>query len=557
VKAKMPAAAAPMGFWKYYEEDAEAKKLSAHLFKLLDQNGSGSLTTAELQRARTIMMVKDEGAAGEASDGAGHAADTNGDGRVDAWEWADFMGSMYCVMGRKQFRSAARTWVSRAEGHGEPARRRRTRKASVGKGHAAACPKKNPSGCAAVVAASADAIEAAAGPTCDASMAIADTSSNKSEAAKHDAATTIQKTFRGRQSRKSFKHLPRNASNSVDADRLTTLSELWDLMTLADGSTAVGVNDIAMLFKSSKETGLDMMLARLVPMKFEDVMEPEDLSPGEVAHLCMLLITEPGLSEEDLRSRLDHVKSAYREQETAEWGGNGRYIQDDDAVLNLKHFRKLLALVASLMRIDIEYVVCHMASCYTGIFEATDTLVAHIKEQHDGRCKRCNKPCSGSTCGCESETSGPDLSVLHRAVNMNIFSRLVYASCIVDPSGRTGLAYPDLQLFWQRANKNMPELLHQRALKLKRKVVTNTVGGQAAVGCGREGDGIHGKAEFVALLEELYRTPPLNKQFASPLHMCVRMLQRCIGECKDQGDGGSVTQHALAAKGRSAATTYF
>merc|ERR1719229_2229575 len=106
-------------------------------------------------------------------------------------------------------------------------------------------------------------------------------------------------------------------------------------------------------------------------MHFEQELDAEDLSPGEVAHLCILLKERPDLSAEEARAELEPLKKAMR---GASASGQRGLFADRDAAINLKRFKQLLTILSTLMRIDLPYIISHMQWQRTRVFEMTKTL---------------------------------------------------------------------------------------------------------------------------------------------------------------------------------------
>jgi len=83
------------------------------LFRRLDADQSGNLSQQELLKTRSLMVVGDDvGASGLSPIDCG--ADGNGDGMVDESEWHEFCGSLYELLGRKNFVASFQRWSDTA-----------------------------------------------------------------------------------------------------------------------------------------------------------------------------------------------------------------------------------------------------------------------------------------------------------------------------------------------------------------------------------------------------------------------------------------------------------
>lgn len=498
----------------YYEEDKEARQMAATLFEKLDTDKSGYLSTRELEKARTQLLSKID-ASGDAFwdsvDNMGTFADANQDGEVELSEWHEFISSLYQIMGRRKFMGVLQRWVGKSSTSFNPpsskkssttARRARLAQPKVVEAKSSGATTLNP-------------------PTEDTSgqdnltPLSTDSSMQKLASEKkeeEDAAVRIQSILRGNKTRKSMsgklsksKTFSRAGNPSPGTDDL--LSELWEILTQRDGRLRLNldVEEVVEFFDACKKSGLNMDLADYVPMHFEDQeVEPEDISPGECARLCLLLCKSHELSMESAREALIPIKRESRKvlvlAEVIE-----RYI-DEDANINFAHFKRLLPLLANLMCIDLQYFIYHMAWRISGKFQMPDTLAALMYH-------RCLYK-SGQR-AVEAQWSGgagplPDLQALDRKFSLKDFSLLLYNGGMVrQKGGKSGVNYIDISKIFYNATTIVDKV------------------SQAAKGTPRDRtDALMGRTEFQVLMDQLWRYESIQAEFASPLQMCVTLLQR-------------------------------
>jgi len=492
----------------FYEGDSEAREMGATLFRRLDRDRNGFLSQEELLHARTVLLCsEDTGQQVIASlSGLDGDCDKNGDSMIDTEEWHDFVGSLYEVLGRKQFLLMAHNWVSAPDG-------------DVGDG-----------GCKIQGECATDAAPAAA--------EVSAGEDGGSDAAMQAAAIHIQSVHRGKKARATLKkQKPQPARRTSVSDsteqKPTSLMEYWEMLVTGDGivKTSIDAYDLVQAFERSKLKGLDSRLVTFVPMQFADLGEPEDLSPGEVAHLCMMIIENPTLTVWEARAGLEPVKAACREDEAA---GEGCWAVAPGSTLSYKTFKNLMPMLASIMRIDLQYLVSQLAWLRTGRFEMPNALATVLIE------KCVNKPCllgnhgplprnshqtpdalwDSLASGVDAGVQGPSTEVLSKKFSLDDFVRLCYNAGIVDSTGKSGITYPDMSGLFTRTISRLPDLLRAHAERVKKP--------PAGLAKGRA-DYYMGRTELEVLMEELHREPALQRLHPSPLDMVLRLIQTCAG----------------------------
>jgi len=265
---------------------------------------------------------------------------------------------------------------------------------------------------------------------------------------------------------------------------LITVDELWDIITGIDGniSTHLEVREMLDIFHHCKLTGLDLMMAKFLPQEtfeFADHhAEPEDLSPGEVSHLCMMMINQPEfeMTESRVRQELDLVKEECRDMEYRDVVNavpRGQY-------LNLVLFRRLIHYMSMLMQIEQAYLMSHIYWQTTGHFEMTDTLAAMMIKH----CARKTTPrraapdlgfghavggsMARSTCTDTEDDHHHDaeaedmMLLLDERFSGQDFSRMCHACLIVDPRDKVGLSFGKITALFSAVVRFMERTLNDR-----------------------------------------------------------------------------------------------
>jgi hypothetical protein len=312
-----------------------------------------------------------------------------------------------------------------------------------------------------------------------------------------------------------------------EAEKASTAADVWDLIVISTGSvsTSVEAEDIAEIFRTCRLEGITADLGKTMPMTttFVDDQEPEDVSPGEIAHLCALLKKDPELKLADARTALNEVKEHYREMAA------GPYIMGDGSefTIGLKRFKNLVYIVSELMRIDQVFILAIMTFLKSGVFEMPDTLVALIREQGSREDIRSTDQKNDDLAKIEdpwsrSTFASPDRRILQTEYTQDDFMKLAHKSHIIDsgPNGPNGILYADVQLIFRRTHQKMAQLLEARASKIRRRPRDGALAVRA------EEPKLYGKAEFAVLMEELLKSGTMRHRFkGSPMNMCLKMMQ--------------------------------
>lgn len=370
---------------------------------------------------------------------------------------------------------------------------------------------------------------------------------------------------------------------------LTTVDELWNIITMQGKklSTSVPVVDIVDYFHRCKETGLGLQLVGCIPMLRPELKivnrEPEDLSPGEVNHLCMMLIDalqntlldesqeDPmaQVTEEGVREQLRQVREECRSTSYRD------LLVDKDASIPLPCFRKLMDLLSLLMQIDEPYIISHFYWEVRGHFEITDVMATMLMkhcaqkkvsrktlrdvaasgesavfalledkftaQDFDKLCKRCHVDGRGDRAGISSSKASHIFATTTRKLQDQVTDRISarpkVKSFYVHRKGTRVLADPAPPV-----EENPVAVAAKPAAAAQDSRRTSTLppssaaprppspsgsGSVAAAGSKQPVDHCVGRTEFSIVLEALWRALPKGpKQYTSPMHMCIEFLYR-------------------------------
>jgi len=156
----------------------------------------------------------------------------------------------------------------------------------------------------------------------------------------------------------------------------------------------MGIDYFVRSFILCKQSGLIIELAKLVPHNREEMHrnsparaaepmllpepepEPEDLSAGEVAHICMSLADNPDLTEEDVRMGIDKVKDVCRA------GNSTDVFVLPDCPMSLKVFKRVIKHMSRLLRIAESYIISQLAWVEAHYFDLSNDLAAAVMEAY-------------------------------------------------------------------------------------------------------------------------------------------------------------------------------
>lgn len=462
---------------RFYDDDEEARCLAKDLFARLDINGNGTLDRRELGRARNVLLSADVSQSGgddlvAAVSSLLMDSDGDNDGEVTFAEWIEFSRSVYEISGRKRFVNVTSSWASTLRPVPP------VDKAVIAEADSRRLSRSKSSPVASKSIAANAGQDREEPPMNGEQPSIAKTKTSPvavpKEENKDRAATVIQSAQRGKKGREkaiSKKKAVATAESkkASTAQPLSSCVEVWELLTIIDGraTTTVEVVDIVDMFAGCKGTGLTASMEELIPMYSIMHDKPaEDLSPGEVAHLCAKLSEARGvLSEEAARQELSQITDELRLTNLP-----GCYVAKDITV-TWKQFKQLVYLLSVLMRIDDTYILSHMAWWLGNYFEMCDDFVGVVMEKCAHR--RLPRLILPDRTAPADGPEGRQYTESHRDIseekfNMNAF-RVLCTNCdLIDQVRHTSLTYEGAVMFFQRVVPNMPQLLQHRQDRRKR-----------------------------------------------------------------------------------------
>jgi len=251
-------------------------------------------------------------------------------------------------------------------------------------------------------------------------------------------------------------------------------------------------------------------------------------------------------------------------------------------------------LLSNLMRVEQRYFVYHMTWLITGRFEITDTLAALILNRcvHTDSYRQAELKWTGGGAG-----PLPDVHVLQHNFTLQDFTLLVYKCSIITKPGKPGLDYADISLVFQKAlllcgkcvqtgkhssehhvlSAKHPSEHYAQAGKhssehhapttrassehhtqtgkhfLEHHPQAGKHSSEHHVQMGKHSsehvDALVGRADFQILLDQVWKTEPFHTMYASPLHMCVELVQMAddIHLVDPQAEAANALEIALTA----------
>eukprot|EP00429_Kryptoperidinium_foliaceum_P104374 CAMPEP_0176256144 /NCGR_PEP_ID=MMETSP0121_2-20121125/37394_1 /TAXON_ID=160619 /ORGANISM="Kryptoperidinium foliaceum, Strain CCMP 1326" /LENGTH=269 /DNA_ID=CAMNT_0017595971 /DNA_START=1 /DNA_END=810 /DNA_ORIENTATION=+ len=262
-----------------------------------------------------------------------------------------------------------------------------------------------------------------------------------------------------------------------------------------------------------KQTGLDMELATKVTMRDYERgdTQPEDLSPGEVAHLCVMLLSDPDLPDWQARVELRKIQEVCR----AEVEGQQAHhlVCGEAGAFKLRRCKRWCELLSSLMMVDLDYIITSLIWHRQGQFEVPESLVVELMKlcMNDDAAKEWARTVSEGGLSVEAANR----SLLTKSFGLNEWTRIAHRAGIIDASSQKGLPYGALQSLFQRTHREIVKLMEARAAALKWR------SGQEFT---RDDTGLIGRNELGILLQTFWQTLPFKALYPSPLHMTVRFV---------------------------------
>lgn len=289
---------------------------------------------------------------------------------------------------------------------------------------------------------------------------------------------------------------------------MSTMDELWE--SLARGPE-LAVERLVDIYVEAYRSGLDKTFATRMQQHFEEWELPLDVYPQQFNHICMIFAGEMDTNVDEERVRRE-IREIY-DFSCEAWGKGKLPVCDREAKINLTHFRKILHLVASIARIDEQYVVSHLVWCTTGFFEIQEDIFAFLRlSLHEHHRK--------------GDTTDED----HDPLTQNDIHRLSRSSDLVDPTGKFGFKFEHIGRIFDSEAHHMAEHL---ARHLERHPGISKGGRMARHSHraeeGQELHGIIGRTEFAVFMEALFQAAPKEavERFKSPLNMVAMLYEAC------------------------------
>lgn len=185
-------------------------------------------------------------------------------------------------------------------------------------------------------------------------------------------------------SSKSHKPVSRDKRDPASELPLPLIDEVWDTMTRernAHGmehiTTHLDVSNLVEMFENCRVAGMNIEFARLPGLWPARDEEPEDLSAGEVAHLCCMLLGDDDdhLTFDEVRKELAVVQEECRQTPFCDL-----FIGTDDC-LSFHHFKRLVHFLQEIMGIDDTYILIMFQYVTTGHFEMPDLFAAMLMKE--------------------------------------------------------------------------------------------------------------------------------------------------------------------------------
>lgn len=375
------------------------------------------------------------------------------------------------------------------------------------------------------------------------------------EARHAEAATKIQAIFRVRANRPHGRKASQNPERSQSQHRLTTFEDLWELMTYRRGccnEITVELKDVFMIFHRARKTGLTADILDVLPVEEDhhgNRRPAEDVSPGELEHLAVLVLSRPELEVEEAHEELQVVKDICR----------GLEKPSSEVEMKFQSVKKVLRLVAALMNIDLVYLVQHMVWVMNGRFEMTDALArrflqkcACMRPTRDGTFQACHlneaKKPQELWDSLTRDGLRPVTEELKTPLTQKDFLVTVHNCDLINAREVKGcLTYGECVTFFTSVHYKIGHLKHAhatsrtqaeqaKAAELEEKQCKKGHKGSEmekarheATAADKNAFGLVGRVELEILLGQMWKYDRLSREFRSPLMMVVQMLRTANG----------------------------
>lgn len=372
----------------------------------------------------------------------------------------------------------------------------------------------------------------------------------------------------------------RREARRLCAAALLSLADLWEVMATNEHgqeNVSINVSEFLEIYAKTRKPGLHPAMRDVVPMRLRDLAGSEDVPPHALERLTAALREDEALGIAEVRARLASFRSEQDGEELAVNVGEDPpwEFAGPDYEISYRHFKRMVELMSCLMLIDEQHIISQMSWEVCGRFEMNGTMAALLMErimhkQHSRKAEGKSVPTDHYEVLDQSlakeeplllswidevldETSlkFPDKSVLKEPFALKDFNVLVKACGIIDHTEKRGLLYGDVNSFFYRTTRHMPELKQAHDSKRRKKEISRV---QAALSRHRRADHsrspspqppdrehkghahgtaegwsqatacVTGRREFEILMEELWRAGGMRNAYRSPLVMVLSFL---------------------------------
>eukprot|EP00427_Karlodinium_veneficum_P010127 CAMPEP_0169076162 /NCGR_PEP_ID=MMETSP1015-20121227/8202_1 /TAXON_ID=342587 /ORGANISM="Karlodinium micrum, Strain CCMP2283" /LENGTH=594 /DNA_ID=CAMNT_0009135609 /DNA_START=58 /DNA_END=1842 /DNA_ORIENTATION=+ len=558
--------------------DAEASTISEAFFRKLDADDSGYLSKRELLHARNMMTMGNDtmlehGLLSDTIVHLLHDIDSDHDNRVSMNEWLDFSRSLFEVLGKKRFTEMVLYWsstihkkkapVRRGSRHdthnGEHTRHRADRQTATPDLHPSSARKGGHSQLAQAGAhqlrpsthhdqlrpSTHHGVHGHTAPLrqspCQSNTTDHIPSSVLSRTGPHSRHPEKRHTYtlrpssqqstqtqssRRAKSPHSHQCLEQQLEEALQEPPPATAEDIWDILTFRGGqrTARLDVDDILLMFDGCRRVGLDMQLRSITPLDKHSEVTPEDLSSGEVAHLCMAIVECRDLTEVEARKKLDLVKDECRKMNgmrdvramvAATYGREERYMP----LVVFSRFIQLLTVLLQIERTTFLNVIVWLELGWLELSDAMAKLVVetcarkhvkHVHEDPDALWKSLNEVLAKKA---DTTAKQPDSTSLR--FSLNDWVRMV-RNCGLN------MRQDVMTHIYAHAIHRIQNEAHVRP---KRRVDAHGSASDHSR-THREEDlrPLQGRWELERLMEELWKHDSMQKQYISPLAMVTALI---------------------------------
>ncbi|CAE7676435.1 unnamed protein product, partial [Symbiodinium pilosum] len=252
----------------------------------------------------------------------------------------------------------------------------------------------------------------------------------------------------------------------------------------------VDVPDVVSGFKFCKRTGLTVEIPPLLSPLLDS--EPEDLSPDEVSHLCLLIQSrQTDVDEAEARKQIAVIKDEARKSD---------HFGAVHESLKCRHFKNVVHLISRLMLIDQELLL---------------TTVVYSKARLASLVSK----------GDEASVYG---SLVNHPFHIKDLMLLSYNGGLIGVPDQICLTSEEVQATWPKLLRSVGELT-LRHINVRKAVAAGKIYQDSGkVKPTAKDDPKHflsGPLEIALLIDMLHSHEKMKNRFASPLAMMISMVK--------------------------------